>query len=57
MTLSDLSDLCAIISLVISGFTAYKVVRISQSISFNGNKNKGMNQTIRGSNNTQMGKQ
>lgn len=57
MTLSDLSDLCSVLSLVISAVATYKVFKIDQKISNSGNNNKGMNQTIKGSGNTQIGKQ
>lgn len=64
MTLSDASDVitiisgvCSVLSLVISGTAIYKVSKIEQKISNSGNNNKGMNQAIKGSNNTQIGKQ
>lgn len=57
MTLSDLSDLCSVLSLVISAVATYKVFKIDHKISNSGNNNKGMNQTIKGSGNTQIGKQ
>lgn len=57
MSLSGAAEVCTILSFVISLFTAYKVVKIGQKISISGNDNKGMNQTIKGSNNTQIGKQ
>jgi len=57
MALSNLSEICTVLSFVVSIFTAYKVVKISQNISNTGNNNKGMNQSIKGTNNTQIGKQ
>lgn len=56
-TLSIIGSLCSILSLLISGFVAYKILNIEQRIGQSGNKNKAINQTAKGNGNTQIGKQ
>jgi len=56
-TLTAAADICSILSLFVSGFAAYKIMKVQQSVSQSGGNNKAMNQTAKGNNNTQTGRQ
>ena len=51
------SIICSLLSLLASGFAVYKVLNIEQKLTQSGEGNKGINQTVKGNNNTQIGRQ
>ena len=57
MDLNDLANICTVLSLFVSSYAVYRVIKIDQKLNQNGNNNKASSQNIKGSGNKQVNKQ